>query len=866
MESVDAMKNWFIDINTYREQDAGEKANQLFRLKERGFPVPDLFCVTAGCLKELARQSHDALFDVLGNVDYESEESVSAASKLLVRRFQNRHLAETLEAGIAAKIASFPNRRFFSVRSSSNAEDGGSDSFAGQFETFLSVSAEDLAEMILACFASLYSPRVLKYCHSRGIPADSLRMSVIVQQMIPSEFSGVAFSAHPKGLLNEAVVIVGRGTGDQVVEDKVPVTSYYYNQDACAYYYESVKGAPLLPEKMLFEILHMSSEIKKDFNGRADIEFAVAGGMVWLLQARPITTIPDKEQIVLDNSNIVESYPGVSLPLTASFVKEAYAGVFLNLLSIVLPWKHGVDPFLPMLPDMVRDVNGRIYYDINNWYTLLQCMPMREKIIPVWQEMLGITNKEYTLSKRAGRIHELRTYMSMLRHFVRVPRDMEKLNESFAEVTVYFEKTMPEAAGIASLKEIYNGLSERILKKWGITLLNDMYAFIFAGALKAYLKHLKVSDAETIANAHISGILNIESMKPVRSLDKLMYLARDTGCVDALRRCTDNAETEAVLGTLDPAFSGAFHAYIREYGDRAPEELKLESRTFRTDPHLLARAISDRADAVTPAPGGPERADSGKDGSSKEKEANDLSMTLANYNVIRRVIIRFLAERARLGIMNREISRLNRSRIYGMVRAVFLEMGRRYYKDGQLEDSRDVFFLRLDELMAAEKPEQTDPKKLVAARKQEYRTYGMLPAYSRLVFADGIFNKHHISVNSELIDCPDGEVRGIPCSNGIVTAEVLVVHDPQSASNYRNKILVTKMTDPGWVFLLSAAKGIIAEKGSLLSHTAIVSRELKIPSIVGAPNATRLLQTGDIVTMNGNTGEVIVEKKKHADV
>ena len=222
------------------------------------------------------------------------------------------------------------------------------------------------------------------------------------------------------------------------------------------------------------------------------------------------------------------------------------------------------------------------------------------------QEMLGITNKEYTLSKRAGRIHELRTYMSMLRHFVRLPRDMEKLNETFAEVTVSIEKTMPEAAGIASLKEIYNGLSERILKKWGITLLNDMYAFIFAGALKAYLKHLKVSDAETIANAHISGILNIESMKPVRSLDKLMYLARDTGCVDALRRCTDNAETEAVLGTLDPAFSGAFHAYIREYGDRAPEELKLESRTFRTDPHLLGRAISDRGDAVKPAPAGPE--------------------------------------------------------------------------------------------------------------------------------------------------------------------------------------------------------------------------------------------------------------------
>jgi pyruvate,water dikinase len=170
MEPVDAMKSWCIDITNYREQDAGEKANQLFRLKERGFPVPDLFCVTADCLKELAGHSHDALFDVLRDVDYESEESVSAAGRLLVQRFQNRHWAETLEAGIAGNIAAFPNRRYFSVRSSSNVEDGGNDSFAGQFETFLYVSAEDLSEMILACFASLYSPRVLKYCHNKGIP------------------------------------------------------------------------------------------------------------------------------------------------------------------------------------------------------------------------------------------------------------------------------------------------------------------------------------------------------------------------------------------------------------------------------------------------------------------------------------------------------------------------------------------------------------------------------------------------------------------------------------------------------------------------------------------------------------------------
>jgi pyruvate,water dikinase len=297
-----------------------------------------------------------------------------------------------------------------------------------------------------------------------------------------------------------------------------------------------------------------------------------------------------------------------------------------------------------MLPDMVRDVNGRMYYDINNWYNLLKCLPMREKIIPVWQEMLGIRNKEYTLSKKAGRVRQIRAYASVLWHFVRVPADMKKLNDSFAGVLAYFEKAMPEAGDPEALAKIYEGLSERILRKWGITLLNDLYAFVFAGALKAYLKHLHIRDSETIANVHISGILNIESMKPVRSLDSLVRSAKEKGYIDILRRCTDNGETTSALAAMDESFAGDFFEYIREYGDRAPEELKLESRTFRTDPHLLARTISDRADAVTPAPDGPKGADSGseardresegtdsgKAGSPPKTETDDLSQTLAN--------------------------------------------------------------------------------------------------------------------------------------------------------------------------------------------------------------------------------------------
>ena len=83
----------------------------------------------------------------------------------------------------------------------------------------------------------------------------------------------------------------------------------------------------------------------------------------------------------------------------------------------------------------------------------------------------------------------------------------------------------------------------------------------------------------------------------------------------------------------------------------------------------------------------------------------------------------------------------------------------------------------------------------------------------------------------------------------------------EDAIDVKNKIIIAKMTDPGWVFLLISAKGIITEKGSLLSHTAIISRELKLPSIVAVNNVTKLIKTGDIVEMDASSGEIWIEKK-----
>ncbi len=136
--------------------------------------------------------------------------------------------------------------------------------------------------------------------------------------------------------------------------------------------------------------------------------------------------------------------------------------------------------------------------------------------------------------------------------------------------------------------------------------------------------------------------------------------------------------------------------------------------------------------------------------------------------------------------------------------------------------------------------------------------YQNIPSYTRLVFADKVFDKTTSSQNKTVSNINRRALKGTPCSHGVVECEVLLVDNPQDVEDTDGKILVTKTTDPGWVFLMVAAKGVIAEKGSLLSHTAIISRELNVPVIVGVEKVTSILKSGDTVRMDANKGTIKV--------
>lgn len=751
----------------------GSKIDNLIKLKENGFNVPD--------------------FTV---VPYE----------------------EALKDVIKVELPSEGKR--FSVRSSADVEDGSELSFAGQFDTVLNVPRDEVGAKVKCIVDSVNSESIRTYAGNNGIDLKDIKMNVLIQDMIDPDVSGVMFTANPQGILNESVITVGRGVGEGIVSSKVDTTSYYYNLTDKICYFEGKED--LLTQDLTDELIALSDKMKPLFGEYLDIEFAIKDNVIYILQVRPITTLKTDDPLIMDNSNIVESYPGISLPLTTSFVDLVYSGVFRGVCRRILKNDKELNKHDDVFLHMTGHVNGRVYYKISNWYTVLKFLPFNKKIIPVWQEMMGVRNKNYNDDDvNLNFFVRTATYFNSLSELMKAPKNMKKLNEDFIVINDDFYSKFDPSMTPSELVALFNDIKVKLFDCWDVTLVNDMYSFIFTGLLKSRMKK-KYGKSDKEINDYISGISDIESMKPVIEITKLA-LNKD--------KCTPEE------------FEQQKKDYIWRFGDRNLEELKLESRTFRSNPELLDSKIEEYRKDMP-------RLQKTWESFSLEKTAED------KYDALTRSYVK----KASLGIYNREISRLNRSRIYGIVRLIVDTLAVRYLEQGVIAKTEDIYYLTVDEMLSLASAPQ-DMTKTVEMRREQYELFRELPPYTRLIFSGSEFDKSHVCVNSYKRTPSENELHGVPCSGGIAEGEALVVTNVNEIGDVRDKILITKMTDPGWVFLLTTAKGVISEKGSLLSHTAIISRELGIPSIVGIKDLMLTIRNGDQIRMDGDTGKIEIVKR-----
>ena len=798
---------------------------------------------------------------------------------------------------------SFSKKEYFAVRSNFSAEDGGEHSFAGQFLTRLNVKREKVQEAVQEVFASYagsldYKEKANRgkeeYCPTKRGKAEQRKAdqekaeqkkaeqkkvessveTVLIQEMLFPEKSGVLFTKNPKGILSEMVVVLGQGLGDKVVEDQENVLTYHYFPGECLYQEGQCTGLDL-EEDELKTLFTLGERIEQLFQKPMDIEFAIEKGKVYILQAREITTLDMQLPVrILDNSNISESFPGICLPLSESFAGEMYSGIFTSLGRRFLGKK--VSSYEELFQRMVGGFSGRMYYVISSWYDILRLLPFSRKIIPVWQGMLGVSNEEISFSKKKPSFFlKCRIALLFCYYFFVSQRKMQELDKFFQERYASYSKRVDEEEEAQALYRIFLEMKEDLLREWDITLMNDMVSFI---------------------STHLYGkktAFSLETMKPVRALSALKAIAGKHGL--------DSEE-----------YRREKKSYISAYGDRIVGELKLETRTYRSNEELLDRWILDSLETEeTDRAGLPEvghsiqKAYGEKDSFEKdsietdcsEKECEETSrMEKPSEQKQRKSFLYRLAESS---CNNREISRLHRTRCFGLMRRIVDKIGEKTI-------GFDVYYLSLDELK--EFLFSGKDFSLKIAREKELRkAYEKLPVLSRVKLLgkvdrdplageirvlsyesfkekgniegqiekpgkDGMLgNTGHIR-QMEKAGKKDKEAgnaktrvffgRGV--SKGIFRGEVLKIKSLQEvrATEAKGKILLSYSTDPGWFPYLNMAEGLITERGSLLSHSAILARELEKPAVVNIPKIMEELQSGDIVEIDGDLGICSVIKQK----
>jgi pyruvate,water dikinase len=303
--------------------------------------------------------------------------------------------------------------------------------------------------------------------------------------------------------------------------------------------------------------------------------------------------------------------------------------------------------------------------------------------------------------------------------------------------------------------------------------------------------------------------------------------------------------------------------YLNNYGLRCANELKLESYSYHDQPHRLYQIIRSYLTVQDPSScslGSIEQRERTIRQTAEQQAYEGLQESRSWLP--RRMLFRWVLKNARRGIRNRENMRFARTRIYGILRRMLRSIGRQFAEQDILDEREDIFYLTIEELWDFVKGTAvtTDLRGLVRFRRGEYEAYlneTAPPPADRFETIGLPYVGSLAAAKTSPCDADaGGALTGIGCCPGVVTGTVQVLADPSQGTQFAGEILVALRTDPGWVACFPAFSGILVERGSVLSHSAIVAREMGIPTIVGIEGLTRRIQSGQRVRMDGRTGEV----------
>jgi rifampicin phosphotransferase len=811
---------------------AGGKAANLGELISAGFPVPDGFVVTTAAYDEFV--AHNRLVETIARALREEKGSGTT----IRAAFEAAPIPPQIEQDILdvyRELGGGP----VAVRSSATAEDLPEAAFAGQQDTFLNVIGEQaLLDTVRRCWASLWTERAIAYRERQGIDQQTVKLAVVVQQMVPAEVAGVMFTANPvTGARDEIVIDASPGLGEAVVSGQVTPDRFVLRKRWWIWNIaerrpgrreviirarsgggtEHVEGAAAtdvlaLPDRALRRLARLGAAIERHFGRPQDVEWAWADGKASILQARPITALPEPA-------------------LRPSRPMQMWAGILTELLPD-RPYPLEVTTWGPQL--LVSAVLAPMFRILGVAVRLDRSIVEEDGVVVRFTDQLPFRPTPRVLLAPLRLLRLARRY------------DPARWRSDPLLLDVQTRVRALEARDLQALS-------------WP-SLLDMVHE---AMAIPKLLGHLRIRYLLPRALAIGPLRLMLTLLRAGDRFGTLLFTGLETRTVDANRAL----ETLAARIRSEPALSDAFARYeagelmpaletqpagrtfltelrtfLDEYGHReAGATLQISQSTWKDAPEVVLGILKGLAAA-------PPR-DEVKRPAWEVARDELLAHPLLRIPPLRSAFLRLLAE-ARWFPQIREDTRFYATLILPALRRTLLEFGRRLADTGVLDLPEDVFHLKLEELERIDgtwpPPPQlaSELRALVARRKAKRVELKGTPLVNPRFL-------RQVAVNGDVL------LHGIPGSPGVAEGPVRVVQDASEFGKLRpGEVLVAPYTNPAWTPLFQRAAAVVVDSGGAGSHAAIVAREYGIPAVMATIDGTHKLSDGQLVRVDGDRGLV----------
>jgi phosphohistidine swiveling domain-containing protein len=869
----------------------GGKGASLARLVRAGFPTPGGFLITTHAYRQYVASNNleDWILQTARSAPPDDPAALEHVSGAIRARFAAGLMPTALAEAIRSAYASMGGAAV-AVRSSATTEDLPELSFAGQQDTFLNVvGAEALLDAVVRCWSSLWTARAIGYRARNRVEDRGAALAVVVQEMVPSEAAGVLFTANPlTGKRTESVIDASLGLGESLVSGQVDPDHYIVDPKGSCILSKTLGAKALairsqpgggtitvaedaahrqaLPDAAILELSALGQRAAGLFGAPQDLEWAWAGGKLFVLQSRPITSLfplpagMEPEPLrVLASFGAVQGMLDPITPLGRDVFRHGAATIstFFGPRATVDTQRIAFMTAERLFINLTGAVRQR-----RTRFLIRHALKMIEPGIGKALEPL-LADPRLAPAERRFRLGTLARLAPLAVEIVgniaynvlwpdagrrRIQRRIEAAIKSFQ---------VQSAAGttLAECVALSNAVFRSV--RGCLPLLMPGLATGIGALLLLYYLAADLPNAEQQILETTRGLPhNVTTEMDLALWQTAIAINADTAAALHFRQAdVATLAAELLAGQLPATAQAAMSEFLRRYGMRGIAEIDIGRPRWREDPTPLIQVLRSYLQI--------EDADRAPDVVFEHGAASAKATIAALVNALRRTrygwlksrLAQWAARRLRALAGLRESPKFTVMRLLGIWRGCFLASGQHLVAAGVLARPDDIFFLHLDEIKALARGERRDCGAPIACRRAAYDREKRRRQVPRLLLSDGraLFDGAAAPAAAS-----DAAMVGTPVSPGVVEGAVHVVFDPHGVQLAPGEILVCPGTDPGWTPLFLAAGGLVMEVGGLMTHGSVVAREYGIPAVVGVHQATTRLKNGQQVRVDGTQGTITI--------